>query len=60
MRGYLGGMVIGVIVGSVMTALYINNEREVEHKTRQVKAQSRKAVHLINNLEEEAAELIKR
>lgn len=53
MRGYFGGMVIGAIVGSVMTFLYINHEKEIEQKTKQVIAKSKKAANFMENLDEE-------
>ena len=46
MRGYFGGMVIGAIVGSVMTFLYINHEKEIEQKTKQVIAKSKRQLTL--------------
>lgn len=53
MRGYLGGMVIGAIVGSAMTFLYIQNEKEIEQKTKQVIAKSKKAVNCMQSIDKE-------
>lgn len=53
---YLGGMVIGAILGSVMTFLYIQNEREIEHTTKQVIAKSKKAANYMKNINNEMRE----
>lgn len=60
MRGYFGGIVIGAIVGSLMTLLYINNEHEVEQKAKQVTAKSKRAVNMIDDFEEDMSDLIRR
>ncbi|HZK43779.1 MAG TPA: hypothetical protein VFC73_05755 [Syntrophomonadaceae bacterium] len=60
MRSYLSGAIVGAFVGSIMTFLYINNNGEIEDKTKKFKNTSRKLANFVANLGEEMSDNIKR
>lgn len=53
-------MLMGVALGVAAALYYMNNESQVKQQTRQIKARSRRAVDMVNNIGCTASEMLKR
>lgn len=53
-------MLMGVVLGVAGTWYYLNNEGQVNQQTRRIKARSRRAVDMVNNIGSSAEEMLKR
>lgn len=53
MRGHLGSIVIGAILGSVVTYLYAKNDGKVIKQSKMYQAKSKKAINFLQNMGED-------
>jgi|LSQX01.2.fsa_nt_gb hypothetical protein len=53
-------LLMGVALGVAGTWYYLNNEGQVNQRTRQIKARSRRAMDMVNNIGSSAEEMLKR
>lgn len=53
-------MLLGAILGVTATLYYVNNEGQVKQRTHQIKAKSRRAMDVVNDIGGTAERILKR
>lgn len=56
----LGAVIIGAVFGAAVAVLYMNNGQEIKSAAKKVKAKSKRAMDIFNDMEEEMNNRIRR
>ncbi|MGI5911928.1 MAG: YtxH domain-containing protein [Syntrophomonadaceae bacterium] len=60
MGKYWNGVLLGVLVGSIVTLFYKNNQQEIKQSARQVKARYKRYSNMFNDLKQETDDTLEK